>query len=63
VKLFGLSLASAVFLDAFVVRCLLVPAALELLGRATWFLPGRLDRWLPHLAIDPAEREPAASEA
>jgi RND superfamily putative drug exporter len=63
VKLFGLSLASAVFLDAFVVRCLLVPAALELLGRVTWFLPGRLDRWLPHLAIDKPEPEPAASEA
>src|SRR4051794_4133657 len=63
VKLFGLSLASAVFLDAFVVRCLLVPAALELLGRATWFLPGRLDRLLPHLNIDPPEAEPAGSEA
>jgi RND superfamily putative drug exporter len=63
VKLFGLSLAAAVFLDAFVVRCLLVPAALELLGRVTWFLPGRLDRWLPHLAIDKPEPEPAASEA
>ena len=63
VKLFGLSLASAVFLDAFVVRCLLVPAVLELLGRATWFLPGRLDRFLPHLAIDPPDVEPAGSEA
>jgi putative drug exporter of the RND superfamily len=63
VKLFGLSLASAVFLDAFVVRCLLVPAALELLGRVTWFLPGRLDRLLPHLNIDQPEAEPAGSEA
>jgi len=63
VKLFGLSLASAVFLDAFVVRCLLVPAALELLGRATWFLPRGLDRWLPHLAIDAPEAEPAGGEA
>jgi RND superfamily putative drug exporter len=63
VKLFGLSLASAVFLDAFVVRCLLVPAVLELLGRATWFLPGRLDRFLPHLAIDPPDAEAAGSEA
>ena len=58
-KLFGLSLASAVFLDAFVVRCLLVPAALELLGKAAWLLPGRLDRVLPHLAIDRPEPEPA----
>jgi putative drug exporter of the RND superfamily len=59
VKLFGLSLASAVFLDAFVVRCLLVPAVLELLGKAAWVLPGRLDRALPHLAIDRPEPEPA----
>jgi RND superfamily putative drug exporter len=36
VKLFGLSLAAAVFLDAFVVRSLLLPAVLQLLGRATW---------------------------
>jgi putative drug exporter of the RND superfamily len=63
VKLFGLSLASAVFLDAFVVRCLLVPAALELLGRVAWALPGRLDRVLPHLAIDPPDVEPLPSEA
>ncbi len=58
VKMFGLSLASAVFLDAFVVRSLLVPATLELLGRATWILPPWLDRRLPHLAIEPPE--PAA---
>ncbi|MGH2926225.1 MAG: MMPL family transporter [Solirubrobacterales bacterium] len=51
-KLFGVSLASAVFLDAFVVRSLLLPSALELLGRRTWALPSWLDRRLPHLAID-----------
>src|SRR5215211_7274086 len=55
VKLFGLSLASAVFLDAFVVRSLLLPAVLELLGRTTWMLPKWLDRRLPHLAIEPEE--------
>jgi len=43
-KLFGLSLASAVLLDAFVVRMLLVPSVLELLGRRTWALPGWLGR-------------------
>jgi RND superfamily putative drug exporter len=51
-KLFGLSLATAVFLDAFVVRSLLLPAVLELLGRRTWMLPDWLERRLPHLAID-----------
>ncbi|MGB7589000.1 MAG: MMPL family transporter, partial [Solirubrobacterales bacterium] len=55
VKMFGLSLASAVFLDAFVVRSLLVPATLQLLGRATWILPAWLERRLPHLAIEPPE--------
>jgi RND superfamily putative drug exporter len=51
-KLFGLSLASAVFLDAFVVRSILLPAVLELLGRRTWALPDWLERRLPHVAID-----------
>ncbi|MCW3069658.1 MAG: family transporter [Solirubrobacterales bacterium] len=59
-KLFGLSLASAVFLDAFVVRILLLPSVLELLGRRTWSLPDWLERRLPHLAIDgPDSRVPA----
>jgi len=51
-ELFGLSLASAVFLDAFVVRCLLLPSVLQLLGRRTWALPGWLEHRLPHIAID-----------
>jgi RND superfamily putative drug exporter len=59
VKMFGLSLASAVFLDAFVVRSLLLPAVLQLLGRVTWALPDWLDRRLPHLAVDPPSNEPA----
>ncbi len=64
VKMFGLSLAAAVFLDAFVVRSLLVPATLELLGRWAWLLPPWLERRLPHLAIEPPERTAeAGSEA
>jgi putative drug exporter of the RND superfamily len=63
IKLFGLSLASAVFLDAFVVRCLLLPAVLELLGRTTWMLPRWLDRRMPHLSIEPPDQpQPALSE-
>ena len=57
-KLFGLSLATGVFIDAFVVRSLLLPAVLQLLGRRTWALPGWLDRSLPHLAIEPEPGEP-----
>ena len=59
IKLFGLSLASAVFLDAFVIRSLLLPAVLELLGRTTWRLPSWLGRRLPRLAIEgPSGRRP-----
>jgi RND superfamily putative drug exporter len=52
IKEFGLSLASAVFLDALVVRCLLLPATLHLLGPATWRLPGWLGRVLPRVNIE-----------
>jgi RND superfamily putative drug exporter len=51
-ELFGLSLASAVFLDAFIVRSLLLPSVLHLIGRRTWSLPAWLERRLPHIAID-----------
>jgi RND superfamily putative drug exporter len=51
---FGLSLASAVFLDALVVRCLLLPATLFLIGRATWWLPAWLARLVPRVNIEGA---------
>jgi putative drug exporter of the RND superfamily len=60
VKMFGLSLATAVFLDAFVVRSLLLPAVLVLLGRWTWALPNWLERRLPHLAVDPPDEHAAS---
>jgi RND superfamily putative drug exporter len=56
--MFGLALASAVLLDAVVVRLLLLPAVLQLLGRTTWALPRWLDRRLPRVAIE-AEPTPA----
>jgi putative drug exporter of the RND superfamily len=52
IKEFGLSLASAVLLDALVVRCLLLPAVLQLVGPRTWWMPAWLDRLLPHLNIE-----------
>jgi RND superfamily putative drug exporter len=52
IKLFGIGLASAVFFDALIIRCLLVPALMELFGRRAWWLPEWLDRRLPRLAID-----------
>jgi RND superfamily putative drug exporter len=54
-EMFGLGMASAVFLDAIVIRMVLLPAVLELLGRRTWAFPRWLDRRLPRLAIE-AER-------
>ncbi len=51
-KEFGFGLAVAVFLDALVVRCVLLPAVLELLGPVTWRLPRWLDELLPHVNIE-----------
>jgi RND superfamily putative drug exporter len=51
-KEFGFGLAVAVFLDAIVVRCVLLPAVLELLGPATWRLPRWLDARLPRVNIE-----------
>ena len=51
-KLFGLSLAVAVFIDAIVIRSILLPAVLQLLGPATWRFPVWADRRLPRLAIE-----------
>ncbi len=51
-KLFGVGLASAIFLDATVVRMLLVPATMELLGDRNWWLPRWLDRILPNVNIE-----------
>ncbi len=52
IKEFGLSLASAVFLDAVVVRCLLLPAVLHLVGPVTWWMPAWLSRRLPRINVE-----------
>jgi len=46
---FGIGLSAAVLLDAFILRTVLVPAAMHVFGTANWWLPGWLDRRLPHL--------------
>ncbi|MGB8859616.1 MAG: MMPL family transporter [Ilumatobacteraceae bacterium] len=51
-KLFGLGMAVAVFVDATVVRMVLVPATMELLGARNWWIPKWLDRILPHLNVE-----------
>jgi RND superfamily putative drug exporter len=55
-KLFGVGLAVAVFLDATLVRMVLVPATMSLLGRANWWLPAWMDRILPHLDLEAAPK-------
>ena len=78
-KEFGFVLAVAVFLDALVVRCMLLPAVLELTGSVTWHLPSWLDDRLPHINVEgsapgrscgrgawldgAAEREPTTTKA
>ncbi|MGW0763328.1 MMPL family transporter [Streptomyces sp. NPDC002814] len=52
VKMVGFGLATAVLFDAIVVRMVLVPAVLALLGKRAWWLPGRLDRLLPRVDIE-----------
>ena len=62
IKLFGIALASAVLIDAFIVRLVLVPALMSMLGKANWWLPGWLDRILPRISIEPGEDEVADDE-
>jgi RND superfamily putative drug exporter len=59
IKMFGLGLSVAVFVDATLVRMVLVPATMRLLGDRNWWLPGWLDRILPHLDVEGAGGLPA----
>lgn len=52
IKLFGLGLASAVFVDAFIIRLVLVPALMFTFGRWSWWMPARLERRLPRLSVE-----------
>ncbi|TPQ15773.1 MMPL family transporter [Streptomyces sporangiiformans] len=62
IAMFGIALAAAVALDAFVLRTLLVPALMHMLGGANWWLPRWLDRRLPRISIEPPEcRAPHAT--
>jgi RND superfamily putative drug exporter len=62
-KEFGFGLAAAVLLDAVVVRCVMLPAVLELVGAATWKLPRWLDRRLPYVRIEGTTAQDAALPA
>ncbi len=66
-KVFGLGLAAAIFIDATLVRMVLVPSVMELLGRANWWMPSWLDRIVPTLGVEvdvaPADGPGAAAES
>jgi putative drug exporter of the RND superfamily len=55
VKEFGVGLAVAIAIDSTLVRCLLVPAVMVLLGKRAWWLPSWLDRIVPHISIEGEE--------
>ncbi len=61
-KMFGVGLSVAVLLDATLVRMVLVPATMSLVGRANWWLPTWLDRLLPHLDLEGAPKDPTGLE-
>jgi len=59
-KMMGLGLAVAIFVDATIVRIVLVPATMKLMGDANWWLPGWLDRLLPTIDLDSESSLPVA---
>jgi RND superfamily putative drug exporter len=59
IKEVGIGFSAAIFLDAFVIRTVLVPCLMHLFGRANWWLPGWLDRMLPTLHVEPEDVDTA----
>jgi RND superfamily putative drug exporter len=55
IKMVGLGFAGAIFVDAFIIRTVLVPSIMHVLGRANWWLPGWLDRILPRVHVEPED--------
>jgi RND superfamily putative drug exporter len=63
IKEFGLALSVAVFVDAFIIRMVIVPALMFLFGRSNWWLPTKLGRVLPSLSAESPEDLPARPAA
>jgi RND superfamily putative drug exporter len=57
-KVFGFGLAVSILIDASLVRLVLVPSVMELLGRANWYMPGWLNRIVPHLGVEVDAEDP-----
>jgi RND superfamily putative drug exporter len=62
IKIFGIGLASAVFLDAFLLRTVLVPSLMHVLGRSNWYLPKWLDRVTPRVSVEPPDEPDAQAD-
>jgi putative drug exporter of the RND superfamily len=62
-KVFGIGLASAIFLDATLVRMVLVPAVMQILGKANWWIPSWLEKILPRLDVERVGVSPAPEGA
>jgi putative drug exporter of the RND superfamily len=63
IKEFGLGLGAAIAIDAFVVRLVIVPAVMQILGDRAWYMPRWLDRVLPRITIEPPEERVASTPA
>ncbi len=59
IKLIGIGLGGAIFLDAFILRTVLVPSLMHMFGRANWYFPKWLDRITPQVSVEPADDHPA----
>jgi putative drug exporter of the RND superfamily len=62
IKIFGFGLASAVFLDAFILRTALVPALMHIFGKANWYFPRWLNRITPQVSVEPPKAQQAQQE-
>jgi len=61
-KLFGVSLATTIFLDAFIIRSALVPAVMAILGKRAWYMPNWLGRILPRVNVEPQQSIPPVTD-
>jgi RND superfamily putative drug exporter len=52
IKEFGIGLATAIFIDATIIRLILVPALMQVMGEANWWFPDWLDRLVPRISIE-----------
>jgi RND superfamily putative drug exporter len=55
IKLIGIGLGGAIFLDAFILRTVLVPSLMHVFGKANWYFPKWLDRITPQVSVEPAD--------